>query len=528
MINKLFLLQVILYCFNVFTLKAQTDPVILAYYPSWQEDFASTNTGSKLRNIPAYVNHVFLGFAKPNMTYVKDSYDLTGTGVQTPYDGCALKESVSALSDKGIKVILSVGGETYWATPDAYNINYSQIKDFVDDIGFAGIDWDYEPDGSFSGIGTPTNVAHFIDFFTQSRAIMSRADGYLMACAPSGVGALGGLNNDDASSPYAYANRNALTGETDTNLYAATAATNGINLFGFSATGHMIPVMAAVGDMIDLVALQGYNVGGSLNREIMYDSYAHYADIHGFKIASGVHFPDEPWGPLYEYTHANVASLSEHIETYPTRVGSGDGIMIWQLLLADGATSSAYSYLNVASKVLNGTSEAVAIADANTWALEPYTGGAAGGCTSGGGTTYCSVSEYVITNSYSVAGTQVYFNCKVWENLWFANAGEAPESNSVWAEVSDCGEGPGCTLATSEYELSKFKIYQLDDKLYYTLPEFNGKSELRLFDIKGSIIVVTSDNNSEGFMVLPKLSQGVYILQIKQDENVISKKVLIN
>ena len=108
------------------------------------------------------------------------------------------------LKDRGIKVILSVGGETYWNTPDAYNIDYQQIKDLVDDMGFAGIDWDYEPDGSFSGIGTPTNVQHFIDFITFSRALMPKSQGYIIACAPSGVGAFGGLTNNDASSPFKY------------------------------------------------------------------------------------------------------------------------------------------------------------------------------------------------------------------------------------------------------------------------------------------------------------------------------------
>ena len=113
----------------------------------------------------------------------------------------------------------------------------------------------------------------------------------------------------------------------------------------------MIPVIEAVGDEIDLIAFQGYNTGASTNRKIMHDAYAHYAAQYGFVVAAGVHYPPEPWGPFYEYTHENVADLSEHIYSHPNRGERNDGIMIWQLLL-EGAESSAYSYLNTASKAL--------------------------------------------------------------------------------------------------------------------------------------------------------------------------------
>ncbi len=372
------------------------DPVVLGYFPSWSETWTSPGNNSPLREIPSHVNHVFLSFAKPNLTYVQGSYDIATTGIQTPYDGCTLKETVNVLNDRGVKVILSIGGETYWNSPDAYNIDYQQIKDLVDDMGFAGIDWDYEPNGSFSEIGSATNVQHFIDFITNSRALMPSADGYIIACAPSGVGALGGTVNDDPGAPFSFANRNTLTGESDDNLYNATTPTNGINMFGFSATGHMIPVFNAVGDDIDLVAYQGYNLGASTNRTLMYDAFAYYAEIHGFQVAAGVHFPNEPWGPYYTYTHINVASLSTHITNDPNRIGDGDGIMIWQLLMSgDGA--SAYSYMNVASAVLNGDTEENAIENANNYSMEIYTGGSEIAC-------FCTAPDPNLGSDQSICG----------------------------------------------------------------------------------------------------------------------------
>lgn len=433
----------ILVLFSRFSYAQIDEPIVLGYFPSWSETWTTTDQNSILREVPSFVNYVFLSFAKPDLDYVQGSYDISQTGLNVPYDGCTLKESVSALSDKGIGVILSIGGETYWGDPNLYdNIDYQMIKDLVDDMGFAGIDWDYEPNGSFADIGNPTNVQHFIDFITNSRALMPATEGYLIACAPAGAGALGGVVNDDFASPYGFANRNALTGENDDNLYNGTVATNGINLFGFSATGHMIPVFAAVGDDIDIVAFQGYNTGGSLNRTIMYDAYAHYAEIHGFNVAAGVHFPEEPWGPFYTYTPEAVGEVADHIESHPIRAGSNDGLMIWQLLLSDASTS-AYAYMNLASEVLGGTDPNNAIPIMNDWSVEEYTGGATG-CTGNEGGQFCGTSAYDVTQSYPTPGMQVYADCAIWVNQWWANPGEAPGDNAVWLWVEECLEDPDC------------------------------------------------------------------------------------
>ena len=420
-------------------------PIILAYFPSWSENWVSSGQSSKLRDIPSFVNHVFLAFAKPNLRYEKGSFDLAGTGIEVPYDGCELKESIDALRLKGINVILSVGGETFWRDAASYEINYQQIKDLVDDIGFAGIDWDFEPDGSFQQIGNEINTNRFITFFTESRKLMPKSEGYLLACAPAGVGALGGQFNDDLDSPFQYVNRNSLTGETDALLFQGTVETNGINLFGFSSTGHMIPVIKAVGDKIDLIAFQGYNTGASTNRKIMYDAYAYYAAQYGFVIAAGVHYPPEPWGPYYTYTHENVADLGEHIYSHTNRNGRNDGIMIWQLLL-EGASSSSYSYLNAASKALSGIPKATAAEQATDFSLEPYSGGGSG-CTIGTGTpasSLCGIAVYNSANQYPNPGTQVVYNCQIWENKWWINPNEIPGTNEGWEAKGACTEGTGC------------------------------------------------------------------------------------
>ncbi|WP_405209311.1 carbohydrate-binding protein [Aquimarina sp. LLG6339-5] len=410
-----------------------TEPIVLGYFPSWSESWTTTGQGSKLRDIPKHITHVFLAFAKPNLRYQKGSFDITETGIQTPYDGQTLKESISILKTKGIKVILSIGGETYWGTTASYDINYQQIKDLVDDIGFEGIDWDFEPNGGFQTIGESINVQRFIDFFNKSRALMPKGQ-YVIACAPAGAGALGGLTNDDASSPFAHNKRNTVTGESDTNLFNATSPNQAISLFGFASTGHMIPVIKAVGDKIDLIAYQGYNTGAASNRAIMYDSYKYYADQYGFSIAAGTHYPNEPWGPYYTYNYQNIADLSDHISSKSTT----DGIMIWQMLLKENS-SSAYGYLYVSSQVLNGTSQSQAIANAENYPESPYTGDGDGG-DGGGNGSGCSSSQWNSSVAYT-NGNEVVYETSLYKAKWWTQ-GDNPATNNgngkPWEFIENC------------------------------------------------------------------------------------------
>ncbi len=332
-------------------------PLVVGYFPSWSETYP-TAAGSRLRNMPEEVTHIFLSFIKPNMRYTKGSFDIKGVGIEVPYDGIVLKETVDHLKAKGIKVILSIGGETYWGTDESYDIDFVAVADFVRDFGFDGIDWDYEPNGGFQTIGEPINVQRFITMIRESRKLLPKEEGFLIACAPAGCGALGRptpyANNDDPTSPYAYAKRGEVTGDALSNEYNATAPEGyTISLYGFASTGHMIPVFKEVGHDIDFVAFQGYNTGSASQREIMYDSYAYYANIYGFRVAFGMHVPAEPWGPYYTYTEDKVREYTAYVAEggRHNRAGKGDGVMFWQLLQVsavdrnmDGIKYSQISY----------------------------------------------------------------------------------------------------------------------------------------------------------------------------------------
>ncbi|MGN7989001.1 hypothetical protein ACTJKC_16760 [Pedobacter sp. 22226] len=436
-------------------------PITLGYYPSWNEGWLNDDGISPFTSLPSSVTHIFFAFAKPNLTYIKGSYNIatSNTGLECystpdPKDGgLMLKRAVAILKQKGISVILSIGGETYWNTEENFNdVNYQQIKDLVDDIGFAGIDWDFEPNASFSDAGNALNVSRLTKYITESRKLMPKTSGYLITTAPSGVGALGGLNNDDPSSPFAYNKRNALTNETDAFLYNFIDPTKSIGLFGFSSTGAMIPVIKAVGDQLDIIAYQAYNTGAAPNRKLMYDSYAYYANQYGFKLAHGTHVPSEPWGPYFEHTPDVVADLAKYIHDggSQNRAGKNDGIMIWNLALLSNKNTNytGVTYLNVANKILNGQTKEAALANAFDYKNEttnptippvtPPTNPPTNPPVTGTGG--CGIAAYDATRSYPIAGTKVYFKGKIYKNKWYVNTNQVPESEEwgPWEFVENC------------------------------------------------------------------------------------------
>ena len=115
----------------------------LAYHSSWYEVRTERPEDTSLARLPAYLTHVALSFAKPDLTYAGD-LDLTGTGLQYPYSGAVLKQAIALLKARnpGISVLVAVGGSTYGGWD---KLNESALALLVRDLGADGVDIDYEP-----------------------------------------------------------------------------------------------------------------------------------------------------------------------------------------------------------------------------------------------------------------------------------------------------------------------------------------------------------------------------------------------
>ena len=439
-------------------------PIVMGYFPSWTLGWIPDDGITPMAELPDHINYVTFAFAKANLRYTKGSYDISRTGIQSdPSAGKRLALSLELLRSRGIKVILSIGGETYWKVPANYtDIHYDEIKDLVDDYGFDGIDWDYEPMGGFDKLTQEPYRGYLITFIRESRKVMPKSENYLIMSAPPGVGVLGSPRpgEDSEFAGFKYADRTKYGGANDQGGFSTNAA----GLFNFGSTGSMISILNApgsaagknIGHDLDLIAYQSYNTGKSLNRTIMYDSWLPYAEKYGFALAHGTHVPHEPWGPHYEHTPSRTAQIAAHIRSANTSGGRGDGVMIWQLLMSSQTNShNGISYMKLASDVLNGTKTAAQITDSvppdpgEKPVLPPKgkVGGRGGSGGSGGGTVTSptppdkSLRPYDPNAVYPEAGYLVSYGGRKYRNKWWTK-GDTPGSStassggpSPWQEV---------------------------------------------------------------------------------------------
>ncbi|WGK68490.1 glycosyl hydrolase family 18 protein [Candidatus Haliotispira prima] len=452
------------------TPQSTSKAITIGYYPSWTLGWVPASGETTLSKLPGYVTHVIFSFAKANMRYTKGSYDISRTGIQSDSSaGNRLAHSIELLRAKGTKVVLSLGGEAYWRVPANYtDIHYDEIKDLVDDYGFDGIDWDYEPQSGFALMSDPTYRNYLITYIRESRKVMPKSENYLIMTAPPGVGALGGSVSDDINSDFPYSSRGTYGG---INAQGGSS-TEASGLFNFGSTGTMIPVLQAdgsvpgkkIGHDLDLVAYQSYNTGAALlsdpvgnGRMIMYRAWLYYAKQYGFALAHGTHVPPEPWKNLYVHTPQEMGKMSKYVADRNASDGRADGIMIWQLLMKHPqGVHNGISYLKIASDILGG-------ADPNTYDYGPVKTetnsnpdskvpetGTPGSekITSSYTPTDKSLRPYDAEAVYNEGGYLVSYQGSIYENSWWSQGDTPGESLTVdgspspWVKKVDVTANP--------------------------------------------------------------------------------------
>ena len=111
-----------------------------------------------MARIPATYTHVVAAFAQPNFSYTTagnfSANNWNGTGLNFNAGPKDIKRAIDVLHARGIKVVLAVGGATYndWAAlaaeGDAAGPITAALKNIMLDIGFDGLDVDYEVEGA--------------------------------------------------------------------------------------------------------------------------------------------------------------------------------------------------------------------------------------------------------------------------------------------------------------------------------------------------------------------------------------------
>ena len=111
-----------------------------SYFASWSSSWSATSTSLDLSNIDLNINIVYLSFVSPACSYKKNSNSWIGTGLDFLSEFLTVKGSIQKLKERGVIVMLSVGGATF--TFDVFNPE--NIKDLVIDLNCDGVDLDWE------------------------------------------------------------------------------------------------------------------------------------------------------------------------------------------------------------------------------------------------------------------------------------------------------------------------------------------------------------------------------------------------
>ena len=113
--------------------------MIGVYFQSWSSKWVNSGDIMDLALINN-VDVVYLAFANPEMMYTKNSF--VNTGLQFNQDFPVVQKAISILKSRKIKVMLSIGGGSYWSQPK--KCNYQSWIDLMNDLGCDGIDIDWE------------------------------------------------------------------------------------------------------------------------------------------------------------------------------------------------------------------------------------------------------------------------------------------------------------------------------------------------------------------------------------------------
>ena len=293
------------------------------YYGIYAEQVASPNpagSDTPLAKLPGYVNIVNVAFMRPDATYSAGSFKLAGTGVEPAYwavtgSGQILRDAITELHRKNpdTKVMISVGGATYfnWTSFDA-----AAIAAFVGDMGFDGVDLDYEPgDASVhctQSMGKVSCLSDkiFVDLVSRMRAALPRPK--LLSIAAWSVGAFGEDRWIDAQPPSEF-------------------------------RGMALALLrSSAGPLLDWVNVMSFDAGPTYKPVEALEAYQNY--FCG-PVLMGVEVPPEAWGG-HVYTIPEVRALADGVIAH-----KGGGMMMWELHKPGGGTESNPSAQMMATAV---------------------------------------------------------------------------------------------------------------------------------------------------------------------------------
>lgn len=268
------------------------------YFQSWSSNWASSANNLDLSKIDLPINLVFLSFANPNCSYIKDSNSFSGTGLDFSSDFLVVKNAIEILKNKGIIVMLSVGGATYPFTI----YNPQNIAALANDLGCNGIDIDWEPSG---GASESSELGLII-----SNTRQEFPNG-LISIAGFSVGAYGKDEFQNAE---------------------PKSQNTGMCIEGLKSNGHQL----------DFICIMSYDASPVYNPLLAFDAYRKY---FSGPLLLGCEVPPEAWG-------GHILTLDE-VKSYSQKVvgdTQSNGIFVWSY--QKQGTPSSSDIIKTANEIL--------------------------------------------------------------------------------------------------------------------------------------------------------------------------------
>jgi chitinase len=246
-----------------------------AYVESWSMPWTSS-TNNHLTNVK-HANIVYLSFAFPNCTYKRGQMTWDGTGLQFSSDFGVIRDSIAVLKNRGVIVMLSVGGATY---PFDANYNADGAANLVKDLNLHGIDIDWE---------NHDQKAQFGKYISETRRALG--DDYAISAATFSVGAYG-------EGIYA----NAQPGSDNT----------GMSIAGLKSNGHQL----------DWINIMSYDASDAFDPLQAYDAHK---ELYKGPLLIGAEVPPEAWGG-HVITLDKVKQYVNHVKKDTSNIG---GLFVW-------------------------------------------------------------------------------------------------------------------------------------------------------------------------------------------------------
>lgn len=246
------------------------------YYPTWSSQWVSKASDMDLSYLDVVypsLTCVYLAFALPDMNYKKGQNSFEGTGLQFSLDFYVVKEAIQILRSRGVCVMLSVGGASYWGFKR--NLNHNDILNLVLDLNIDGVDLDYEIPGDGKDLTSAISLI----------SPLLRNNGKYLSAALFSTGA-----------------------------YKSDGQWSGMALDALSSTGHLL----------DAVNLMSYDAGPPSDFDPI-EAFKSYKSVYNGDILMGFEIGFPGWGG-YILKESDV----ERNYGYVVKNGkSSDGAFIW-------------------------------------------------------------------------------------------------------------------------------------------------------------------------------------------------------